>query len=226
MDSWVETVAPLDLSGLSDCRLDYTIENRGADESYLGLWAVSEDGSTDYLADLHLESGRESASFGLSDGLPDVHLRVTFLNNDSTADGFYLDDLEAHCNDPALPASGHGLASGTSFASPLVAAAAVLRRSLHPDESVAATRAAILDGARVQPRLAGKVAGNRTLDARGALGPPAAPTPTPTPTPTPPPHGSGRRESGPAAHRDRPPTAAPPRFVGPDPLSSPSADGL
>ena len=180
VDSWVETVPPLDLSGLADCRLDYTIEKQRAEESYFGLWAVSGDGSTDYLADLYLQSGRQSVPFGLSGGLTDLHLRVTFTSNDFTADGLYLDDFEAHCIDPALPATGHGLATGTSFASPLVAAAAVLRRALHPDESVVQTRAAILAGARVQPRLAGKVAGNRYLDARGALGPPDPPAPTPT----------------------------------------------
>ena len=185
VDSWVETVPALDLSGLRDCRLDYTIENRRADESYFSLLAVGEDGSSDYLADLYVEHGRESASFGFADGRPDLHLRVEFSSNDATADGLYLDDLEAHCVDPALPSGiGHGLATGTSFASPLVAAAAVLRRALHPDESIALTKAAILDGARVQPRLQGKVAGNRALDARGALGPPAPPTPTPTPAPT------------------------------------------
>jgi len=184
VDSWVETVPSLDLSGLSDCRVDYTIEKERADESYFGLWAFSEDGGLDYLADLDLESGRQSAAFGVSTGLADLHLRVTFTSNDFIADGLYLDDLEVHCIDLSLPATGHGLATGTSLASPLVAAAAVLRRSLHPDESVALTRAAILDGARVQPRLEGKVAGNRSLDARGALGPPAPPATTPTPTPT------------------------------------------
>lgn len=186
VDSWVETVESLDLSGLGDCRLDYTVENRGANESYFSLVAVREDGETVDLAQLHEESdGRHSASFAGASGEAGVRVRVTFFSNDFVDDGVYLDDLEVHCVDPALPGTGHGLVSGTSFASPLVAAAAVLRRSLHPGESIAQTRAAILGGARIQPSLGGKIAGNRSLDARGALGPGPSPTPTPAPAPAP-----------------------------------------
>jgi subtilisin family serine protease len=143
--SIVKTVAPLDLHGLGDCRLDYTIENRHADNSYIYLRAVRDEGHEEDLDYLYLDyDGRQSVSFGAVDGQPDVHLVVDFATNHFDSDGIYLDDLKVHCVDPALPALGHGLATGTSFAAPLVAAAAVLRRSLHPDESIATTKAAIL----------------------------------------------------------------------------------
>jgi subtilisin family serine protease len=168
--SAIQTVQPLDLTGLGDCRLDFTYQNHRAGDSYFYLDAVREGGDRVDLADLWaINSGRYSAVFGDADGEPGVRLLMDFASNDQTGDGLYLDDLKAHCVDPALPATGHGLATGTSFAAPLVAGAAVLRRALHPDESAAMTRAAILQGARTDGRLGGKVAGDRYLDARGAL---------------------------------------------------------
>jgi subtilisin family serine protease len=184
--SWIETVSSFDFEGLGDCRLDYRYENRRAGDSYSYIEAErlhwNGDVYNETLAYLwNQSSGTHTIGFGGMDGMPAVRLRMTMATNEHVADGLYLDDMRIHCTDPQLPATGHAPGTGTSYATPLVTGAAVLRRSLHPDESVMLTKAAILEGARVEPKLNGQVAGNRYLDARGALA--AEPTLPVRPTP-------------------------------------------
>ncbi|SHH54175.1 S8 family peptidase [Massilia sp. CF038] len=60
--------------------------------------------------------------------------------------------------------SAYSWKNGTSMASPHVAGALALYRTLHPAAGVQETRAALLSSAAVEPLLEGKVAGARRLD--------------------------------------------------------------
>jgi subtilisin family serine protease len=60
--------------------------------------------------------------------------------------------------------SAYSWKNGTSMASPHVAGALALYRTLHPTASVQETRNALLSSAAVEPLLNGKIAGSRRLD--------------------------------------------------------------
>jgi|GEM_PF-3634948 len=63
--------------------------------------------------------------------------------------------------------SAYNWKNGTSMASPHVAGAIALYRTLHPAATVQETRNALLSSAAVEPQLNGKVAGARRLDVSG-----------------------------------------------------------
>jgi thermitase len=92
-------------------------------------------------------------------------------------------DVAAPGTDVLSTVPGGGLLSlsGTSMATPLVTGVAALTLAHHPWLSATGLKAALLDGARPLPALAGKVATGALIDAPGALDasrdavPPAAP---------------------------------------------------
>lgn len=69
----------------------------------------------------------------------------------------------------ALIAAGYNTIDGTSMASPHVAGVVALMNSLVPGLSIDVIKAALLSGADVIPAFGGDVAGNRRLNALGAL---------------------------------------------------------
>lgn len=69
----------------------------------------------------------------------------------------------------ALIAAGYNTIDGTSMASPHVAGVVALMNSLVPGLSIDVVKAALLAGADVIPAFGGDVAGNRRLNALGAL---------------------------------------------------------
>lgn len=81
--------------------------------------------------------------------------------------------------------STYGSASGTSFATPMVAGAAALLLSRRPQTTVAELRTALLGSADPVPALRGLTVSGGRLDARGALAAleSAAPEPEPVAMP-------------------------------------------
>ncbi len=82
------------------------------------------------------------------------------------------------------PANSYRFSSGTSLASPIVAGAAAVYRSLYPKATAADTRNALLAGVEKLPSLAGKVesGGRLNLDQTLAIVPPPPVTVTPPDT--------------------------------------------
>jgi len=90
---------------------------------------------------------------------------------DSTSDGFlgvFVDDVRMANSVPDYT-NAYDAWDGTSMATPHVAGVAALLKAYKPDATTADIKAALLAGADVKTSLAGKVAGNRRLNAKGAL---------------------------------------------------------
>lgn len=80
------------------------------------------------------------------------------------------------------PVVSYGPANGTSLASPIVAGAAAVYRSVYPEAGAAETREALLAGVDVLPSLAGKLETDGRLNLARTLGsPPPAPPEPPAP---------------------------------------------
>jgi subtilisin family serine protease len=167
--SWIDT-EPLDFTGMGACATDFALENRAANQTYDYLEALTPGHAPQYEDDLWRRgSGPAHVELPQLDGQAGAQLRIDFATNDTDGDGIYLDDLSISCVDPSLPAAAYGTMSGTSFSAPLVAGTAALRRAMHPDESVAMTKAAILEGVTPRSELADKVASGGILNVPGAL---------------------------------------------------------
>lgn len=90
---------------------------------------------------------------------------------DSVSDGYlgvFVDDVRVANSVPDYT-NAYDAWDGTSMATPHVAGVAALLKAYKPDATTADLKAAILAGADVKTSLAGKVAGNRRLNAKGAL---------------------------------------------------------
>lgn len=111
-----------------------------------------------------------------------VSTDLTFAADFSNYSGAYVDVAAPGVNilsttcakdaDGQLMADGTRVAvlSGTSMAAPHVAGAAALLKAAEPTRTAYQIRMALIEGAaKNQPALAGKVAGGRLLDVRGAL---------------------------------------------------------
>ena len=223
-DSWVETVSALDLSGLSDCRIDYTIENRGAPtRATSASWPTARTAAPSTWPTCTWSTGANRPPSASPTGSPTCTCASSSSSNDLTADGVYLDDLEVHCIDPALPADlvrdgdGHviRLAAGGRGrrAAPLAASGRAGRPHQGRDPRRGTRPAATRGQGRRQPRP------RRPRGARPA-GHPGSDTGA-----DPAPDGSGRRAPRPAADRDRPAHSPAAPLRGSRSALVPSADG-
>ena len=166
--SYIENAWPLNLTGLGDCRADFAIQARPAPNSYFYL-VLQVPGRQAPSLDLRFLPSKARLELPWIDDHGEARLRFTMAGNDADGDGYYIDDLNVSCVDPALPPTGYGPGTGTSFAAPLVAGAAALRHSLYPGESPALTKAAILGSVAKRADLGGIVGSGGVLDVRAAL---------------------------------------------------------
>ena len=98
-----------------------------------------------------------------------AHLRFRFTSDASVnSDGVHLDAVRVSCA-TGYSSSSYGYFNGTSMASPHVAGAAALVKSLRPGASVAELRADLLEGGDALAGLSGITTSGRRLNARGAL---------------------------------------------------------
>ncbi len=199
--SSLTTAAPVDLTGVRDCRLSYGLRLDTFEERQRLFVEASTDGTewvpVQQLAEGYGSSGGRTVPLTEDlrrfDGDESVWIRFR-LQADSVAQNqdatVWIASPKVVCIAP-MPAQGaYEYSSGTSMASPEVAGVAALAWSAHPEASVAEVRDAIL--ASVVPTLSlatttatgGRVDAAATLAALAKPAPqPPAPQPAPTPAP-------------------------------------------
>jgi subtilisin family serine protease len=173
--TWLRRTAPLDLSGYSDCSLEYRI--RSDFDWYDGVWIMT---STDTIwtdDDIWARwSGGTGGAFDWDRAPLDLTRTVYFgfeLRTDGVdppGDGAHIDDVAVSCYGGNAVPTEYESWDGTSMATPHVAGAAGLVLAHNPAFSVAQLRQAILGGVDSVPALAAKVASGGRLNVAKALG--------------------------------------------------------
>ena len=178
-DAWVERTGPFDLTGLERCEMGFTAL-MNLEPGYDKLLVEATEGvgagaTWDRVKELttsqieHHENRMVGADLSRYNGVPHLRLRLRLVTNGAvTADGVLIDDVTVRCLE-VTTGSFLGFKEGTSMAAPHVAGVAALLFSKVPGASPSTVRAAIEAGADHKPRLDGRVAGGRRLNAYGAL---------------------------------------------------------
>ncbi len=208
-DAWLQTRAPIDLTGTNGCLLTFALNmqtQRGSDG--LLIEASRDANRWEELGAYSGDTGEwGSVLLGLGEfyGSP-IYLRLRLVTDSQiTSDGVAIDDLAVQCITPAFTNRDYVYYSGTSMAAPHVAGAIALLLSVAPDASASEIKDALLDGADRPSGVIGRVDSGR-LNLNGALreldqdlpipdpevtdlpvdiDPSTSPTPDSTPTPTP-----------------------------------------
>jgi subtilisin family serine protease len=145
---------PVNLSGLTDCVLEYIAAFDLEPGSDFVRVQTSPDGAT-YTT--------QTSYDGLSSGSGEFDLQA--LEGDSTAfirfrletdvsinhDGIYIDDLAVRCNSTSGSDGGYQHLQGTSMAAPHVAGAAALIFQTQPNANPFSVRRALMDSAETLP---------------------------------------------------------------------------
>jgi subtilisin family serine protease len=170
-NSSVRTANALDFENKQGCVIEYRLK-LGTE---LGFDYLRVETSQDLAT--WTERAKWDGTFGFtgkttnleSDGKPTyVRFRLT---SDGSVDGpgAYVDNVRVRCAGTAYGGSHFAYLDGTSMATPHVAGAAAVLKSLRPTATVAQLRAALLDSGDPKAALAGKTVTGRRLNLRSAL---------------------------------------------------------
>ncbi|MDQ3957340.1 MAG: S8 family serine peptidase, partial [Actinomycetota bacterium] len=246
-DHWMATNDPVDLSGVGDCLLRYSLRLDAETDHDALVTEASADGSDwRVVGDWTGSSGGKwigvSDSLAAFDGAPAVHLRFRFESDIAIArDGAAVDHISVQCSSSSYNGSELQYASGTSMAAPHVAGVAALAWSAKPDAGVTSVVRALVDGADDKQAFTAKtlsggrlnacrtvvlVTGSGDCDGLSSTSAPSA-TPSPAPTATPSPAPSATPTPAPSATPSPAPTASPDPSTAPDPepSASPQPEG-
>lgn len=182
-NTWIETAAPIALTGGDDCQLDYAFRiDLQQSHDWLVLegsknggasWTVIDSGESGNLAWTGTFGFIEWSDFISLDGFDDVasfDLRFRLVSDGSgRRDGAWVDDVVLHCFTGTHGTDDFVRMAGTSMATPHVAGVAALMLADHPTASTSRLKAALLGGTDPVAALDGKVATGGRLNARGAL---------------------------------------------------------
>ena len=184
-NTWIETAAPIDLSGGSDCELDYAIRFdtqlqadwvfvEGTDDGWQTWDFIDGDPSGDFAwtgssqgAFLDVPNLLANDGFN-SPGAFDFRFRLV-SDGSVRRNGTNIDDVVVHCLTGSHGSDDYIRNSGTSMAAPHVAGAAALLLSAYPDTTVAELKGALIQGADNVSALSGRVVSDGRLNARGTL---------------------------------------------------------
>ena len=169
-DSFVRMRDVLDLSGVTDARLEFEMW-LDTEAGFDGVLAYGHDGEA--WSVIEGWSGSTGGSFDslqvdLVDyvGMNEVRVGFRFISDETgTGEGAYIDDLRVVSSALTGPSSRHEYKSGTSMAAPHAAGVAALLLSGVPDLTAAELKQAIRDSVTPLSSLTGKVATGGRLDA-------------------------------------------------------------
>jgi subtilisin family serine protease len=165
-NAWARTASPMSLSTMEDCRLQYLmyLSTRAGDVVHVET-STNATSWTEVAAWSGANGGWQWSNHDISflDGQPSAYVRFRLTTDGSlTADGVYLDDVVVRCFRASFGANDYEYFQGTSMATPHVSGAAALLWSKSPGETVAAIKAALLEGVDAKQAFAGRtVSGGR-----------------------------------------------------------------
>jgi subtilisin family serine protease len=188
-DARVTMVSPAPTARRAGCRLAYQLNlavESGADAFSAGV--AGSDGVPTWLAILDGTSNGQFVPFEHSlQGLAGQDVRAVLrLTSDGSVqfDGAYVDDLTISCRTTVHSDADYTALSGTSMATPHVAAVAALVRAAAPWATADQAAAAVKAGTVPLASLSGRVVSGGRVDAvRALLAAPPNPNPPPPPGP-------------------------------------------
>ncbi|MGH2978849.1 MAG: S8 family serine peptidase [Solirubrobacterales bacterium] len=168
-NSWSRTASTFNLSGMSDCRVQYFLW-LNTEQGFDGIFVEASTNGTSWT-ELAAWSGTSGGWIWLDedlsafDGQPNVYLRYRLLTDGSqTGDGAYVDDVAVRCTRSAYAGNEYAYLQGTSMATPHVTGAAALAWARVPGASPAEVRDALLQGVDAKASLSGLVASGGRLN--------------------------------------------------------------
>jgi subtilisin family serine protease len=182
MDAWAR-LDPINLSGLSGTRLDFSIIGSSAGAGDRLIVEASTDGSTWDQLWIGLDDGPVPAISGsittwqlaicdlkAYDGSASLHLRFRFVSDASgTADGYLIDDLAVTCADTSHGASAYQFYQGTSMSAAYASGAAALIMAQKPSLTPTEVKTLIESTVETKPQFDGIVAAGGRLNVYQAL---------------------------------------------------------
>jgi subtilisin family serine protease len=180
-ESWFRLREPIDMRDHLGCRLDFSVKYDLSSSHGLFLQTSTNGGRSwplmvgasgfSAIRSSDGEFERHTVSidrFGAAEEFQFGFMLRTAFDSDPAA-GVNIDDLQIVCFGTEHSELSYAYAEGTSFAAPLVSAAAALVMSEYPELHAEEVRAAILESVHVLPSLDGLVITSGRLDAYGAL---------------------------------------------------------
>lgn len=199
-DTWLQTVAPIDLTGLNNCNLSYVVNLDTESRGDFFTAEASSDATTWAPLGKALSGSTGGQWISRSDSMTlagSVYIRFRLTSNALIEkNGVSVDDVQVRCLTSNYVGNEFSLYSGTSMATPHVAGAAALVMSAAPDASLATVKSALLSGVDAKDAFFGKANTSGRLNVANALqvvlpndlpplpGGETSPSPKPTPSET------------------------------------------
>jgi subtilisin family serine protease len=182
MNSWAR-LNPLNLSGFSGTRLDFTIMGRSAgpgDRLYVEastdgthwspLWVGLPDGPVQAITGTLTTWQTATADLKAYDGVGSLDLRLRFVSDASgTADGYLIDNLTVTCADTTHGSSEYRYFQGTSMSAAYASGAAALLMARNPSLTPTEVKLVIESTVDIKPQLEGYVATAGRINVYDAL---------------------------------------------------------